>query len=62
MQLDFKMLHRAGYTPVDYHGESEWNARELIESSLAIKCPNIAYHLAGTKKVIICICLFYCIT
>jgi hypothetical protein len=42
---------RCGYTPADYPGPAEWTARELIERSAAIKCPNVAYHLAGTKKV-----------
>jgi len=42
---------RAGYTPNDYLSEAEWQARLLIERSYAIKCPNIGYHLAGTKKV-----------
>eukprot|EP01112_Ceratiomyxa_fruticulosa_P007119 TRINITY_DN1839_c0_g1_i1.p1 TRINITY_DN1839_c0_g1~~TRINITY_DN1839_c0_g1_i1.p1 ORF type:complete len:478 (+),score=109.66 TRINITY_DN1839_c0_g1_i1:206-1639(+) len=42
---------RAGYTPNDYTSESDWSARLTIERSLAIKCPNISYHLAGAKKV-----------
>lgn len=42
---------RAGYTPADYAGEDEWRGRELIERSLAIKCPSVAAQLAGTKKV-----------
>ena len=42
---------RAGYTPDDYSGEAEWAARLLLEKSAAVKCPNIAMHLAGTKKV-----------
>uniref|UniRef100_A0A182QKC0 Glutathione synthetase n=1 Tax=Anopheles farauti TaxID=69004 RepID=A0A182QKC0_9DIPT len=42
---------RAGYEPGHYHGQAEWDARLLIERSLAIKCPSIQYHLAGTKKV-----------
>ena len=42
---------RAGYTPRDFPSELEWNARELIEKSMAIKCPNAAYHLVGTKKM-----------
>ena len=29
----------------------EWDARLLMERSLAIKSPGIQYHLAGTKKV-----------
>ncbi|KAH6569210.1 hypothetical protein BASA50_002873 [Batrachochytrium salamandrivorans] len=42
---------RAGYTPRDYPTENEWSARTLLELSNAIKCPNIAYHLAGSKKI-----------
>eukprot|EP00644_Phytophthora_capsici_P008566 jgi/Phyca11/111679/e_gw1.20.35.1 len=42
---------RSAYTPNDYPTEQEWSGRKLIERSYAIKCPSIAYHLAGTKKV-----------
>ncbi|XP_021898815.1 glutathione synthetase, chloroplastic [Carica papaya] len=42
---------RAGYAPTDYPSESEWSARLLMEQSSAIKCPSIAYHLTGTKKI-----------
>lgn len=42
---------RAGYEPLHYHSQNEWDARLLIERSSAIKCPSIYYHLAGTKKV-----------
>ncbi|XP_019241217.1 PREDICTED: glutathione synthetase, chloroplastic isoform X1 [Nicotiana attenuata] len=42
---------RAGYAPCDYHSESEWRARLLMEQSRAVKCPSISYHLAGTKKI-----------
>uniref|UniRef100_T1P883 Glutathione synthetase n=1 Tax=Musca domestica TaxID=7370 RepID=T1P883_MUSDO len=42
---------RAGYEPGHYHSHNEWDARYLMESSTAIKCPSIHYHLAGTKKV-----------
>ena len=42
---------RAGYTPLDYPSQVEWDARMMIERSLAIKCPCIQYHLVGTKKV-----------
>lgn len=42
---------RAGYSPDDYFSEHEWRARRLMEHSFAIKCPNVAYHLAGAKKV-----------
>ncbi|XP_032594668.1 glutathione synthetase isoform X2 [Drosophila grimshawi] len=42
---------RAGYEPGHYPSQGEWDARYLMETSLAIKCPSIHYHLAGTKKV-----------
>ena len=42
---------RAGYSPSDYHGPSEWASRLHIERSAAIKCPSILTHLAGSKKV-----------
>uniref|UniRef100_A0A1L8E4X9 Glutathione synthetase n=1 Tax=Nyssomyia neivai TaxID=330878 RepID=A0A1L8E4X9_9DIPT len=42
---------RAGYEPGHYPTQAEWDARLLMEQSLAIKCPSIHYHLAGTKKV-----------
>jgi glutathione synthase len=42
---------RAGYTPVDYPEQKQWDGLIKAETSLAIKCPNIQIHLAGTKKV-----------
>uniref|UniRef100_A0A2M4CU33 Glutathione synthetase n=1 Tax=Anopheles darlingi TaxID=43151 RepID=A0A2M4CU33_ANODA len=45
------VYYRAGYEPGHYLGPQEWAARLLIERSVAIKCPSIQYHLAGTKKV-----------
>lgn len=42
---------RGGYCPADLSSEIEWAARGTIEKSRAIKCPDIALHLAGTKKV-----------
>ena len=54
MQEISVVYFRAGYTPSDYGTQSdspEWLAREIIEQSIAIKCPNIGFHLAGTKKV-----------
>uniref|UniRef100_A0A665X7F0 Glutathione synthetase n=1 Tax=Echeneis naucrates TaxID=173247 RepID=A0A665X7F0_ECHNA len=38
---------RNGYMPQNY----AWDARLLMERSLAVKCPDISTHLAGTKKV-----------
>lgn len=42
---------RAGYSPEDYENETDWQARLLIERSLAIKSPNIQTHLAGAKRI-----------
>jgi len=42
---------RCGYVPSQYPSNNEWAVRLMIERSLAIKCPSIQYHLAGTKKV-----------
>jgi len=42
---------RAGYTPTCYSTEDAWSARLMMERSNAIKCPNIAGQLIGTKKV-----------
>ena len=43
--------YRAGYAPTDYPTNKEWEARELIENSVATKCPTVGYQLAGTKKI-----------
>lgn len=45
------VYYRCGYEPSQYHTKKEWDVRLLIERSLAIKCPSIQYHLAGTKKI-----------
>jgi len=42
---------RAGYSPTDYSSSLHWQARLHLEQSLAIKCPSILTHLAGSKKV-----------
>jgi hypothetical protein len=47
----FTQLDIAGYVPDQYPTDTEWEARRMMELSLAIKCPSINYHLAGTKKV-----------
>uniref|UniRef100_A0A8C7NZC8 Glutathione synthetase n=1 Tax=Oncorhynchus mykiss TaxID=8022 RepID=A0A8C7NZC8_ONCMY len=41
---------RYGYIPQNYT-ERSWEARLMMERSLAVKCPDISTHLAGTKKV-----------
>lgn len=45
------VYYRAGYSPADYPTDAEWDARELLERSGAVKSPSAAMHLAGTKKV-----------
>nr|XP_057940323.1 glutathione synthetase [Doryrhamphus excisus] len=42
---------RHGYMPQNYTSEQTWEARLMMERSLAVKCPDISTHLAGTKKV-----------
>jgi len=45
------VYYRAGYAPTDYLGENEWQAREILEKARCAKCPDLGYHLVGTKKV-----------
>ena len=45
------IYYRVGYAPDDYSCQEDWDLRLNLENSVAIKCPNINYHLAGTKKV-----------
>lgn len=42
---------RNGYMPDNYVSEQTWDARLLMERSLAVKCPDISTHLVGVKKV-----------
>merc|ERR1711988_428657 len=42
---------RCGYHPDQSPTQAEWDARLMMERSLAVKSPSINYHLAGTKKV-----------
>jgi glutathione synthase len=41
---------RSGYAPKQYPSENAWIAREKIELSKAIKCPNVNMQLIGFKK------------
>ncbi|XP_030067274.1 glutathione synthetase [Microcaecilia unicolor] len=41
---------RTGYMPEDYDTQG-WDARLMMERSQAVKCPDIATQLVGTKKV-----------
>ncbi|KAJ7331892.1 hypothetical protein JRQ81_014072 [Phrynocephalus forsythii] len=44
------VYYRDGYVPNNYNKQN-WEARLLLEKSRAVKCPDIATQLAGTKKV-----------
>ncbi|NXP40984.1 GSHB synthetase, partial [Leiothrix lutea] len=44
------VYYREGYVPQVYD-QQNWEARLLLERSRAVKCPDIATQLAGTKKV-----------
>lgn len=44
------VYYREGYVPSNYN-QQNWEARLLLERSRAVKCPDIATQLAGTKKV-----------
>ena len=48
---------REGYTPDQYTSDEDWNVREIIELSKAIKCPNIDYQLSGSKKIQEALCV-----
>lgn len=43
--------YRAGYTPDDFSSEVAKEGRRKIEASSTIQIPNLALHLAGTKKI-----------
>ncbi|EMG48118.1 GSH2 Glutathione synthetase GSH2 [Candida maltosa Xu316] len=47
------VYYRSGYAPSDYdiNPEKTWDARLLLENTLAIKCPSVLTQLSGTKKV-----------
>ncbi|XP_043946110.1 glutathione synthetase [Protopterus annectens] len=44
------VYYRHGYMPHNY-SQQNWQARLLMERSRAVKCPDIATHLTGAKKV-----------
>lgn len=45
------VYYRSGYSPDDYRSDRDWDARLLMERSIAVKCPSISYHLVGAKKI-----------
>lgn len=42
---------RAGYSPSDFQSEKSWENRLLLETSYAIKAPDLMTQLSGTKKI-----------
>lgn len=42
---------RAGYSPSEFKDEKNWENRLLLETSYAIKAPDVMTHLSGTKKI-----------
>lgn len=48
------VYYRVGYMPEHYELQ-DWETRLEIERSHAIKCPSVGLHLAGTKKVQLCL-------
>lgn len=45
------VYYRYGYSPKHYPTDAEFKLRLDIERSRAIKCPTVAFHLAGCKKI-----------
>ena len=43
------VYYRTGYQYEQYTCESDWKTRELLELSMAIKCPSIDFHLLTLK-------------
>lgn len=44
------VYYRSGYTASDYPSDVEWKGRLILESSCALKCPDVGSQLAGMKK------------
>ncbi|CAF0773073.1 unnamed protein product [Rotaria sordida] len=43
------IYYRSAYDPKHFYNEDIWQAYIMLESSRAIKCPSLRYHLAGMK-------------
>ncbi|CAF3907219.1 unnamed protein product [Adineta steineri] len=43
------VYYRSAYDPKHFYNEKIWQAYIMLESSRAIKCPSLRYHLAGMK-------------
>ena len=45
------VYYRNGFLETQHQSENEWKAREMLELSMAIKCPSIDGHLMTFKKI-----------
>jgi glutathione synthase len=45
------VYYRSCYTPRDFKSEKDWATFTSVETSRAVKCPSVAFHLSGCKKV-----------
>jgi len=45
------VYYRSGYSPTQYRSDEDWEARETLEKSLAVKCPSVALQLLTFKKI-----------
>ena len=52
---------RTGDTLNDYPSQKSWDAVLMIERSIAIKCPSIGSHLAGSQKIQEALCVPGCL-
>ncbi|CAF0935091.1 unnamed protein product [Adineta ricciae] len=43
------VYYRTAYDPKHFYNEDIWQAYIMLESSCAVKCPSLRYHLAGMK-------------
>ena len=44
------VYYRCGFSESQFPSENEYKAREMLELSMAIKCPSIDGHLMTFKK------------
>ena len=44
------VYYRCGYQVEQYTCDQDWETRKMLETSQAVKCPSIDYHLTTFKK------------
>ncbi|GME98183.1 unnamed protein product [Ambrosiozyma monospora] len=45
------VYYRSAYAPSEFTSPETWDARVVLESTLAIKCPSLLTQLSGAKKI-----------